>query len=132
VDQGDRRGRSGWIGDIIPPPTPYARTYRTGDATIVELIGEIDLGAAPYVDPHLTAAAHWPLVVLDLGPLEFIDCFGLSLLVRGRRRISEHGGVVRMSCAHPQPRRLLAMTGLDGLFHPVRTLDEALRAPDPD
>jgi anti-anti-sigma factor len=130
VHHGDRRERVRRLGDVVPPPTPYARTYRTRRAcvraTVVELTGEIDLAAAPYVDRHLQAAAAWPLVVLDLGPLEFIDCYGLSLLLRGRRRITGRGGAVRMACDRPQTRRLLAMTGLDAVFRPVRTLAEAL------
>ena len=117
------------LGDVVPPPTPYARTYRIREITVVELRGEIDLGSAEQVDIHLEAAAlrRGPLlVVLDLGRLEFIDCFGLSLLVRTRRRIIERGGRIRMVCAHPPTRRLLSLTGLDGVFHPVRTLDQAL------
>jgi anti-anti-sigma factor len=129
VHQRDRPERARRLGDIVPPPTAYARTYRIGEHTVVELSGEIDLGSAGYVDPHLEAATLWPpplLVVLDLGPLEFIDCFGLSLLVRTRRRVLDRGGRIRMVCAHRPTRRLLAMTGLDGVFHPVLTLDEAL------
>jgi len=117
------------LGDGVPLPTPYARTYRIREITVVELSGEIDLGCAEQVDVHLEAAALRPaplLVVLDLGPLEFIDCFGLSLLVRTRRRVVERGGRIRMVCAHPPTRRLLSLTGLDGVFHPVRTLDQAL------
>ncbi|NUS17122.1 MAG: anti-sigma factor antagonist [Streptomyces sp.] len=113
----------------MPPPTAYARTYRLAQATVVELAGEIDLGSAQGVDPHLDAAALAaapPLVVFDLGPLEFIDCFGLTLLVRARRRVLDRGGRTAMVCAHPATLRLLAMTGLDAVFHPVRTLDEAL------
>ena len=118
------------LGESIPPPTPYARTYRVQRVTVVELSGEIDLGAAEDVDAHLTAAAEGPVppvVVLDLCGLEFIDCFGLSLLLRARRRVLDHGGRIRMACDHPPTRRLLAMTGLDGVFHPFRTLDAALR-----
>ncbi|WP_225849816.1 STAS domain-containing protein [Streptomyces sp. HPF1205] len=126
MHHGDEPERARRPGDVIPPPTAYARTYRIHDITVVELTGEIDLGAAPYVDAHLRAAAAWPLVVLDLGPLEFIDCYGLSLLLRGRRRITELGGEVRMACARPHTRRLLAMTGLDAVFRPVATLTEAL------
>lgn len=117
------------LGEVIPPTTAYARTYRVREITVVELSGEIDLGSALHVDPHLEAAAQSPLpllVVFDLGPLEFIDCFGLAQLVRARRRILDRGGSVRMACAHPPTRKLLSMTGLDGVFHPVRTLDEAL------
>jgi anti-anti-sigma regulatory factor len=32
-----------------------------------------------------------------------------------------------MVCGHPQTRKLLALTGLDGVFHPLRDLDDALR-----
>jgi anti-anti-sigma factor len=128
VHHGDRPEHAHRPGDVIPPPTAFARTYRIRDITVVELTGEIDLGAAPFVVPHLDAAAAWPRVVLDLGPLEFIDCYGLSLLLRGRRRITDRGGEVRMACARPQTRRLLTLTGLDAVFHPVHTLAEALEA----
>ncbi|WP_234343946.1 anti-sigma factor antagonist [Streptomyces sp. NRRL F-5123] len=113
----------------LPPPTVHARSYRLARATVVELAGEIDLGSAHGVHPHLDAAALAgtpPLVVFDLGPLEFIDCYGLTLLVRARRRVLDRGGRTAMVCAHPQTLRLLALTGLDAVFHPVRTLDEAL------
>ena len=118
------------LSEVIPPPTPYARTYRFRGWTVVELRGEVDLGSEAQVEPHLAAAVMWPAplrVVLDLGPLEFIDCYGLSLLVRARRRVTGHGGRVGMVCDHPQTWKLLGLTGLDGLFHPVRTLEDALR-----
>ncbi|NJP43125.1 anti-sigma factor antagonist [Actinacidiphila epipremni] len=117
---------------VTPPPTAYARTYRLARTTVVELAGEIDLGSAHGVHPHLDAAALTPvapLVVFNLGPLEFIDCYGLTLLVRARRRVLDRGGRTAMVCAHPPTLRLLRMTGLDLLFRPVRTLDEALRPP---
>lgn len=98
---------------------------------MVELSGEVDLGSAELVDVHLEAAASWPapqVVVLDLGGLDFIDCFGLSLLVRARRRIIDRGGRIRMVCAHQPTRKLLALTGLDGVFHPVQTLGQALES----
>lgn len=113
-----------------PEPTPYARTYRCGPATVVELAGEIDLGSVDGVHPHLDAAAlppAPPLVVFDLGPLEFIDCFGLALLLRARRRVHDRGGRTAMVCDHSPTLRLLRMTGLDAVFRPVRTLTEALR-----
>lgn len=113
-----------------PEPTPYARTYRCGPATVVELAGEIDLGSVDGVHPHLDAAAlppAPPLVVFDLGQLEFIDCFGLALLLRTRRRVHDRGGRTAMVCDHSPTLRLLRMTGLDAVFRPVRTLTEALR-----
>jgi anti-anti-sigma factor len=129
--EGEQRPESARrLGEHVPPPTRYARSYRVQEITVVELTGEIDLGAAEDVGAHLAAAARWPaplLVVLDLCGLEFIDCFGLSLLLRARRAVLDRGGRIRMACDHPPTRRLLAMTGLDGVFRPFRTLDEALR-----
>jgi anti-sigma B factor antagonist len=127
---GEQRGESArrLVGHV-PPPSPYVRSYRVREITVVALLGEIDLGAAEHVDRHLAAAALWPaplLVVLDLCATEFIDCFGLSLLLRGRRRVLDRGGRVLMACGFGPTRRLLALTGLDGVFHPCRTLDEAL------
>ncbi|SEN45936.1 anti-sigma factor antagonist [Actinacidiphila rubida] len=117
------------LGESIPPPTPYARSYRVQEITVVELSGEIDLGAADDVEEHLSAAALWPaplVVVIDLCGLDFIDCFGLSLLLRARRRVLDRGGRLRMACDHRPTGKLLAMTGLDGVFRPFPTLDEAL------
>jgi anti-anti-sigma factor len=131
VQQGEQRPEHAPPpGEVIPPPNPHARTYRIRGITVVEIGGEIDLGSERHLDPHLAAAALWPApltVVLDLGRLEFIDCYGLSLLVRTRRRVLERDGRLRMACDHPQTRKLLSLTGLEGLFHPVRTLEEALR-----
>lgn len=133
-DDGGRRRpqRVRRIGEIIPPATPYARTHRVGEVTVVELRGEIDVGSAEFVAGHLDAAVLWPpplVVVLDLRHLEFIDCYGLSLLLRARRRVRGRGGTLRMACDHPPTRRLLALTGLDGVFRPFSTLEAALADP---
>ncbi|MEE4546669.1 anti-sigma factor antagonist [Streptomyces sp. V4-01] len=129
--QGEQRPeRARRLGDAIPPPTAHARSYRLGTLTVVELHGEIDLATAETVEPHLAAAAQGLpplLVLLDLGLVEFIDCFGLSLLVRARRRIADRGGRVVMVCDDRATRKLLALTGLDGVFHPYRHVEDALR-----
>jgi anti-anti-sigma factor len=127
-EQRPERGRR--LGNAIPPPTSHARTYRLGALTVVELYGEIDLAAAEDVEPHLAAAAQGPpppVVLIDLGLTEFIDCFGLSLLMRARRRIAGRGGRVAMVCDDRATLKLLALTGLDGVFHPYRNVEDALR-----
>jgi hypothetical protein len=40
--------------------------------------------------------------------------------------VLDGGGSFRLACDHRPTRKLLSMTGLDGVFHPVRTLPEAL------
>ncbi|MYS20366.1 anti-anti-sigma factor [Streptomyces sp. DvalAA-14] len=136
--QGEPPEHTRRFAGAVPPPSGYARTYRVRDTVVVELSGELDLASAEYVDAHLEAAAQWPApleVVLDLRPVEFIDCFGLSLLVRARRRIVDRGGRIRMVCGDEQTRKLITVTGLDDAFRPVRTLEQALeqavdRAPE--
>ncbi|QKV92619.1 anti-sigma factor antagonist [Streptomyces sp. NA02950] len=111
-----------------PDPEPRAVTYRVGRCTVVELHGEIDIAGLASVGPQLDAATTTPAVVIDLTPTAFFDCSGLGLLCRARRRVIERGGRMRLVCAHPLILRTLRAGGLAEVFHPVPTLEEALRA----
>ena len=62
----------------------------------------------------------------SVGPVDFIDCSGLSVLCRVRRRVLSHGGRLEFVCAHPMTLRLLRTTGLMAAFRPVPSLAEAL------
>lgn len=107
---------------------PYLRTYTSGGCVVVELIGEIDIVAAMAITPPLDALtrAPGPGLVVDLGPVDFIDCSGLTVLCRVRGRVHAHGGQVQFVCARPPTLRILRATGLVRAFRPVPTVDEAL------
>ncbi|MCZ4117992.1 STAS domain-containing protein [Streptomyces sp. H39-S7] len=113
---------------LVPPANPYARTYRVGESAVVELRGELDIDTARFVAPHLDLVSGGAplLVVVDLCRLEFVDCYGLSLLCRARRRVRSRGGELRMVCDRPSTLRLLRLTGLAETFLPVSTLTTAL------
>lgn len=114
---------------LIPPANPYARTYRIVEFTVVELRGELDIDTARFVVPHLDRVCGGPpplWVVADLRALEFLDCYGLSLLCRVRHRVGLRGGELRMVCDRPATLRLLRLTGLTEVFLPVSTLTRAL------
>ncbi|MCM2426989.1 STAS domain-containing protein [Streptomyces sp. RKAG337] len=118
---------------LIPPdhPSPafavHIRTGTRGTAPIVELHGEIDLMAAPYISRRLDGlargehgggggAVHPPDLVIDVTGVTFMDCRGLSALVRAHNLISARHGRLHLTGVRPHLRKLLHLTGLDRTF----------------
>ncbi|WP_367039314.1 anti-sigma factor antagonist [Streptomyces sp. Je 1-332] len=105
------------------------RVYGHDGAVVFELHGEVDLLAyqriAPLLDPVTAGTA--TTVVVDLTPITFFDCSGLSLLVRAHRRTKTRGARLAVVCTHPLTLRVLRLTGLTPVLAPVATLEEALR-----
>ncbi|MFK0155841.1 STAS domain-containing protein [Streptomyces sp. NPDC090499] len=111
-------------------------TYRTtrtdGSTTVVTLHGDLDLLAVPVLSvalDDLTSGAE-PDLVVDLGPVSFIDCSGLGLLCRARNRVRYRGGRLRLVAPDDDFRRLLRRTGLDDVFELYPGLPEALAGGD--
>ncbi|HYG97413.1 MAG TPA: STAS domain-containing protein [Solirubrobacterales bacterium] len=77
------------------------------------LEGELDLSNAETVEAALdVACAEGAGVLVDLGPLEFIDSTGISLLVRALGR-DEAARISFLPSESVDVRRLLNLTGLD-------------------
>ncbi|WP_210584091.1 STAS domain-containing protein [Streptomyces sp. GESEQ-35] len=110
------------------PPSPHVRTYETAGRTVVELFGEIDIAVVLRITAELDTATGRPEteVVIDLGPVDFLDCSGLGLLCRARRRVEERGGRLTLVCPHPVILKMLRIVGLGHVFTPRATLAEAL------
>ncbi|MEV0443802.1 STAS domain-containing protein [Streptomyces spectabilis] len=128
-----------WQQDILRrrPALPVSR--RTGWSsrsrvlaghTVVELRGEIDLDADAELRLYLDGMTCRPFVrlVVDLRPVTFIDCVGLSLLVRAHRRVRERAGRLLLVGSDPLLLRTLRITGLDRPLPAHPTLDHALAA----
>lgn len=99
-------------------------------ATVVQLSEEIDLLTAPQVTTcvdDVTCGDH-PRVVLDLRAVTFMDCRGLSVLTRARRRVGERGGALSLVVSDQQIMRLLSKTGLLEAFSVHADLRSALAA----
>jgi anti-sigma B factor antagonist len=99
-------------------PDPWVRERLLDDAVLVELRGEIDALAAPRLTPYLDSlsAADKPDIVVDLRPVTFIDCSGLTVLVRLRNRVRARSGRVRLVCDDPRTLRTLRVTRLSPHF----------------
>ncbi|MCH0558281.1 MULTISPECIES: STAS domain-containing protein [Streptomyces] len=90
----------------------------SGATTVLPLRGEIDLLTAPTLAERidaLTAHPH-PDLVLDLRPVDFIDCAGLRLLCRARNRALAKRGRLRLVTDSAGFLRMLRAAGLWGVF----------------
>ncbi|TVP66527.1 MAG: anti-sigma factor antagonist [Nitriliruptor sp.] len=86
--------------------------------TVVTLSGQLDVATAPDLRQALQeaqyAGAH--RVVVDLADLQFLDSFGLGVLVGALRRARLHGGRLVLAGANGRIREILEVTGLDRTF----------------
>jgi anti-sigma B factor antagonist len=92
-------------------------TREDGGHLIVTLGGELDVVDAASVAAALAvAAARNPWIIIDLAELEFIDCSGLRVLACAREQARQAGGDLLLAAPRRQVRRVLALTGLAGVF----------------
>ena len=88
-------------------------------AAIVRVNGDLDLATGDDVVQavavalvgHTRSGAAEAEVQLDLSGVSFIDCAGLSALLRARRSAASHGWAVRVVAMSPEVRQLLDLSG---------------------
>ncbi|ROQ65897.1 anti-anti-sigma factor [Streptomyces sp. 840.1] len=115
---------------LVPLPEPCGHVYRRNGRTVVALRDEIDIATAALIAPALDVATSdgSPHLVVDLTEVSFLDCSGLTLLCRARRRALERDGRFWLVCDCPRILRLLRAGRLHDLFRPVATPDDAFGA----
>jgi anti-sigma B factor antagonist len=102
---------------------------RIDDKThVVAVRGEIDLFTAPEFKQHVSAPidAGVPHVVVDLSGTTFIDSSSLGVLIGAHRRLKLRGGSLVIVCENEPIIKTFRITGLDGVFTLVSSLDDAL------
>lgn len=83
-----------------------------GEALVVALAGEFDLASAQLVDDELARAQEsYPVVILDLTGVTFMDSTGLHVVLRVDERMQEAGTSLRVVPGGPQVQRLFQLTG---------------------
>jgi anti-sigma B factor antagonist len=85
----------------------------------MSVAGEIDLYTAPKLHSELMAvlAAGAPLqLVVDMTRVEFCDSTGMNVLLAAHRKAREDGGDLQLASPRPAIRKVLQVTGLDGVF----------------
>jgi anti-anti-sigma factor len=118
------------------PPAPHLDAHRmNGDAdlpreaaveasVVVRFPSELDIqtvdAIAPAVMDQITRARGE--VVLDLDGVEFLDTYGIRLLMHVRRCAWERDLPVRLHGGKPMVRALLDLLGVDPLFVPEEVI----------
>jgi len=104
---------------------------RLDDGTpVVAVAGEIDLFTAPEFKRHVHRALdETGRVVVDLTETSFVDSSSLGVLIGAHRRLVAEGEQPLVVVATDRSvLKTLRITGLDGLFTVVETLDDAAAA----
>ena len=104
---------------------------RRDDAAVLRVIGSAGVDHAQRIQEKLEelAAQRLPLVVLDLGEMDFISSMGLGAIIVGHLRARRHNGEIRIARPQPAVVQLLETTRLTRLFGLYATVEEALAAP---
>ena len=102
-----------------------------GDTQVVAVTGEIDLFTAPEFKQRVSAPidAGRSNVIVDLSATTFIDSSSLGVLIGAHRRLKLRGGTLVVVCDNEAIVKTFRITGLDGVFTLVKSLDDA---PDGD
>jgi anti-sigma B factor antagonist len=98
------------------------------DTHVITVTGEIDLFTAPEFKQHVSEPidAGISRVVVDLMATTFIDSSSLGVLIGAHRRLKLRGGSLVIVCDSDAITKTFRITGLDGVFTMVNSLDEAL------
>ncbi len=104
-------------------------TSRTsGDRTVVDVTGEIDVYTAPALREELASlidAEHTNLVV-DLSQVLFMDSTGLGVLVGALKKVRTLGGDLHLVISQEKILKVFRITALTQVFTIHATIDEAL------
>jgi anti-anti-sigma factor len=103
-------------------------TREYGGHVVVALRGELDIADAASVMAVLAAAAGNPRIIVDLAALVFVDSSGVAALVRGRNLARRAGGDLLLAAPRGPVRRILALTGLIGVFSVRASVEQAVQA----
>lgn len=104
----------------------------SGPVSVVGLIGDLDLAAAPAARSRLIAAVHGagtpPLVVVDLLGVDFLDAIGLGVIFAGVVVCRSRGGDLAICRAEPQVAAVLRLTRVEEILPIHATVDDACAA----
>ena len=105
-------------GDESPSALFIDTASQDADTLIVIPVGDADLGTLPELRQALSEVigAGRSQVIVDLDRLTFMDASILGVLVDTRLRLSATGGTLQVRCSTPHGRRMLSVTGLDGML----------------
>jgi len=105
---------------------------RQGMSALVAVTGSVGISEADDFQVALEGLTEepWPLVVLDLGGMDFICSSGLGAIVSTHLRLRRHGGNIKLVSPCPSVRQVLETTQLNRLFGIYDSVEEAIASHD--
>ena len=103
-------------------------THSTGEWTVLTVAGELDVVGAPELRQQVLreVAAGNHRLVFDLTGVDYIDSFGLGVLVGSLKRVRLLDGDLRLVVTSPRTRRVIELCDLDRVFTLHPDLDAAM------
>jgi anti-sigma B factor antagonist len=104
------------------------KVTRQGQAAVVEVAGSVSITEADRLRQTLEqlAAERFPLLVLDLGRMDFISSLGLGAIIAGHLKCRHHRGQIRLVNPQQAVRELLETTRLTKLFGIYDSVQQAV------
>ena len=98
------------------------------DVHLVAVTGEIDLFTAPEFKQRMGKPIEEGIdrLIVDLSATTFIDSSSLGVLIGAHRRLKQSDGSLVVVCDNDTIVKTFKITGLDGVFTLVRSIDDAL------
>jgi anti-sigma B factor antagonist len=99
--------------------------------TVIRATGYIDISTSPRLREriHEVAAEEPSLLLLDLGPVEFIDSSALGVILNGWKLLHSQGSTLAVISPEQRITKIFEITALNLSIHLYKSLDEALAAP---
>lgn len=100
--------------------------HRRAGRTVIGVVGDLDVAGAPELRRRaleLLAGGETDLV-LDLTGVDFVDSFGLGVVVGVLKRVRQVGGDLAVVCPEARVRRVFRLVDLDRVLMLVGSLDE--------
>ena len=123
------------MSDRNVTPQLQIRVQRVEAGPIIFLTGELDLNTVGALASALDDLDG--RILVDLDGVSFLDSSGIRTLVSARKRLLSSGGDLRLRAPQAHVRRVLEITGLDGILVGVQpespdTTRSAIPAPKPE
>lgn len=108
-------------------------TYERDGWMVVAASGEIDVVTAPSIRSEVVnlVVGGSTDIVLDFARVDFIDSFGLGVMVGALKRVNSHEGRLRVVIGEPRVRGVLELTGIDRVLELYDSVDDAVAAQEP-
>jgi anti-sigma B factor antagonist len=118
-----------WLSsDTVTGVQIVVQAHIEGDWTVLTVAGELDVVGAPKLRQSVMDAVKdgRHCLVLDLSGVDFIDSFGIGVIVGALKRVRLLDGDLRVIVPEPRVRRVLEVCDLDRVFTLHRSLADAL------